>query len=55
MQDWTYQWKMSFNPDRAKQAQEVIFSRKANKIIHSPLYINNATVKLAHAQNHLSL
>ena len=38
-----------------KQAQEVIFSRKANKIIHSPLYINNATVKLTHAQNHLSL
>ena len=22
------QWKMSFNPDRAKQAQEVIFLRK---------------------------
>ena len=28
---WTYQWKMSFNPDPSKQAQEVIFSRKTKK------------------------
>ena len=25
---WTYQWKMPFNPDISKQAQEVIFSKK---------------------------
>ena len=25
---WAFQWKMSFNPDASKQAQEVIFSRK---------------------------
>ena len=25
---WTYQWKMIFNPDITKQAQEVIFSWK---------------------------
>ena len=25
---WVYQWKMSFNPDITKQAQEIIFSRK---------------------------
>ena len=24
--NWTFQWKMSFNPDVNKQAQEVIFS-----------------------------
>ena len=24
--NWVYQWKMSFNPDANKQAQEVIFS-----------------------------
>ena len=23
---WAYQWKMSFNPDPSKKAQEVIFS-----------------------------
>ena len=26
--NWAFQWKMSFNPDPSKQAQEVIFSRK---------------------------
>ena len=25
--NWAFQWKMSFNPDASKQAQEVIFSR----------------------------
>ena len=25
------QWKMSFNPDPSKQAQQVIFSRKTKK------------------------
>ena len=26
--EWAFQWKMSFNPDPSKQAQEVLFSRK---------------------------
>ena len=25
---WAYQWKMSFNPEISKQAQEITFSRK---------------------------
>ena len=25
---WAYKWKMTFNPDHSKQAQEVLFSRK---------------------------
>ena len=29
--EWAYQWKMSFNPDLNKQAQDVIFSRKMTK------------------------
>ena len=29
--NWAFQWKMSFNPDPSKQAQEVIFSRKIQK------------------------
>ena len=33
--DWAYKWKMIFNPDLSKQAQEVIFSRKTNKINHA--------------------
>ena len=33
---WATQWKMDFNPDATKQAQEVIFSRKFKKrfILH---------------------
>ena len=38
---WAYQWKMSFNPDPSKQAQEVIFSRKTKKEYHPPLAFNN--------------
>ena len=26
VQDWALQWKMSFNPNISKQAQDVIFS-----------------------------
>ena len=29
----TYQWKMSFNPEVTKQAQEVVFSHKSQKAI----------------------
>ena len=31
MNNWGYQWKMSFNPDPNKQAQEVTFTKKAKK------------------------
>ena len=29
--NWATQWRMKFNPDTTKQAQEVIFSRKMKK------------------------
>ena len=29
--DWVFQWKMSFNPDPRKQTQEIIFSRKSKR------------------------
>ena len=32
--EWVFQWKMSFNPDPSKQAQEFIFSRKIKKLQH---------------------
>ena len=35
--NWIFQWKMRFNLDPNKQAQEAIFSRKINKIDHPPL------------------
>ena len=40
-----YQWKMIFNPDPNKQAQEVVFSRKTKKINHPPLNFSKNTVK----------
>ena len=38
---WTDQWKMSFNPDPSKQAQEVIFSRKTKITSLPQLVFNN--------------
>ena len=46
---------MSFNPDPTKQAQEVIFSHKIKKLLHSPLNFNNTNVKQAAFQKHLGL
>ena len=53
--NWAFQWKMRFNPDPNKQAQEVIFSRKINKINHPPLYFNENLVKLSSTQKHLGM
>ena len=52
--DWTFQWKMSFNPDLSKQAQEVIFSRKSKRPTHPPLVFNNDKVSQIFLQKHLS-
>ena len=32
IKNWDFQWKMRLNPDPNKQAQEVICSKKINKI-----------------------
>ena len=55
IQDWASQWKMSFNLDRTKQAQEIIFSRKKNATTHPPLFFNNSEIKLSSNQKHLEL
>ena len=44
-----------FNPDPKKQAEEVIFSRKINKIDHPPLYFNENLVKSSSTQKHLGM
>ena len=33
--NWAFKWKMNFNPDPNKQAQEIIFSRKKTASLHS--------------------
>ena len=35
---------MAFNPGQTKQAQELTFSKKTNKIVLAPLCFNSATV-----------
>ena len=42
--NWAYQWKIFFNPDKTKQAQEVIFSRKTQRVIHPPITFSNMLV-----------
>ena len=55
MNRYTLQWKMSFNPDSKKQAQEVIFSRKSKAISHLPLVFKNNNVIQTTNQKHLGI
>ena len=52
---WAFQWKMSFNPDPSKQAQEVIFSCKLQKSVYHPLHFNNIAVTQSTTQKHLRM
>ena len=52
--NWAYQWKMSFNPDRSKQA-EVIFSRKTSIQSHPVLTFDNSPVIKTTHHKHLGL
>ena len=49
---WAFQWKMIFNPDASKQAQEVIFNRKIKKTTHLSMVFNNAIVSQTNSQKH---
>ena len=53
--DWAYKWEMIFNPDFSRQAQEVIFSRKTNKINHPTTTFNTFPVARTPYQKHLGL
>ena len=55
IKQWAFQWKMSFNPDPNKQAQEVFFSRKLKKVCHYPLRFDNNKVSQASSQKLLGL
>ena len=53
--EWTFKWKMSFNPDPTKQAQEVIFSGKLITSIDLLIGLNNLPVQNSLSQKHLGL
>ena len=46
---------MSFNPDPAKQAKEVIFSSNRMKASHPPLTFNNHQIKVEKSHKYLGL
>ena len=53
--NWAFQGKMDFNPDSTKQADEVIFSRKAKELYHSPLVFNNTSVSQSSSEKHVGI
>ena len=40
--NWTFQWKMQFDPDPNKKAQEVYFLKKSNNENSLPVTFSNA-------------
>ena len=52
---WAHQWKMLFNSDPQKQAQEVISSRKPIKAPHVSVALNNVPVVQSSCQKHLGV
>ena len=52
---WTFNWKMLFNPDTNKAAQEVLFSRKKKTQNHPNISLNNIQVERVSHQKHLGI
>ena len=50
-----FQWKMSFDPEPSKQAQDVTITRKLQKKGYSPLYFNDSSVKETCKQKHIGM
>ena len=55
MSNWAFLWKMNFNPDINRQAQEAIFSRKLQKSNHLSLTFNGTSVTQSEIQRHLGM
>ena len=53
--EWAVQWKMNFNPDPSKQAQELLFSRKTSSKPYPSLNFNDNPVHQVQLQKHLGL
>ena len=51
IREWTFQWKINFNPDPTKQAEELIFSRK----VQTPLFFDENVVPQTTLQKHLGM
>ena len=52
---WAFNWKMLFNPDPTKLAQEVIFSKKKKTQTYQTISLNNIQVEKVPYQKHLGI
>ena len=54
---WACQWKIQFNPDPNKQANEVIFSRKtsSNNLSYPPIKFNNNGISKCPHQSYFGI
>ena len=57
IKQWAYQWKMQFNPDPNKQANEVIFSRKfiSHNLSQPPIKYNERIITKCNHHKHLGI
>ena len=55
--NWACQWKMQFDPDPNKQANEVVFSRKSNSnsFLYPPVKFNENNITKCSDQKHLGI
>ena len=52
---WAFQWKMHFNPDPNKLANEIIFSRKTKSSSHPTVAFSNNDIKKHPHHKHLGI
>ena len=52
---WAYQWKMQFNPDKNKQAIQVIFSQRKDTPVYPSLFFNRSEVVIKAEHRHLGM
>ena len=55
LSNWASQWKIQFNSDPNKQAQEIHFSKRANNVSSHPVTFSNIKVVICYSQKHLGL
>ena len=53
--EWAVHWKINFNPDPSKQAQNLLFSRKTSSKPYPSLNFNDNPMHQVQLQKHLGL
>ena len=53
--NWAFQWKIQFNPDQNKQAQELYFSKEASTQKLLDLTLNKSNVASSPSVKHLGM